>query len=431
MTAEIAILNTSAVALAADSAVTVGNKKVYNSANKLFALSKFEPVGIMVYGDAQFLSTPWEVVIKYYRREILDRKKFDTLEEYAEDFIKFLRTGPIFSEQSEIAYLMGVFEVTLENVVEAIEKDIRLLFENNEKVSESLIKRVVKKRISDECDSLNAYPYVENANDKISISLTKSIKDLDEFNSLVQEKFQKIPLSKIQVNQLRKLCVGNLLRLVFKVGYSGVVIAGFGKNDIFPKIESYEVEGRFNNYLKAGRNLGKCERVDAISNPASILAFAQSEMVNVFMEGVHPEIRRVNNYYFKGLQKELPQILLKRFNLPITAQNIEGLRSDIDDMANKFEELHTTITQKHFINPIVNTVASLPKDELAAMAEALVNLTSFKRKVTMVTETVGGPVDVAVISKGDGLIWIKRKHYFDRNLNHHFLENYFRRDEDE
>jgi len=48
------------------------------------------------------------------------------------------------------------------------------------------------------------------------------------------------------------------------------------------------------------------------------------------------------------------------------------------------------------------------QDELAAMAESLVNLTSFKRKVSMEAETVGGTIDVAVISKGDGFIWIKR-----------------------
>jgi hypothetical protein len=47
MTAEIAIV---AVALAADSAVTLrdpNNSKICNTANKLFMLSKFEPVGIM------------------------------------------------------------------------------------------------------------------------------------------------------------------------------------------------------------------------------------------------------------------------------------------------------------------------------------------------------------------------------------------------
>lgn len=68
----------------------------------------------------------------------------------------------------------------------------------------------------------------------------------------------------------------------------------------------------------------------------------------------------------------------------------------------------------------------LPKDELAAMAESLVNLTSFRRKLSMGAETVGGPIDVAIISKGDGFIWVKRKHYFSPELNQHFFANYFR-----
>jgi len=30
-----------------------------------------------------------------------------------------------------------------------------------------------------------------------------------------------------------------------------------------------------------------------------------------------------------------------------------------------------------------------------------------------------------VISRGDGFVWIKRKHYFSPDLNPHFLANYF------
>jgi len=66
-------------------------------------------------------------------------------------------------------------------------------------------------------------------------------------------------------------------------------------------------------------------------------------------------------------------------------------------------------------------VASLPKDELGAMAESLVNLTKFKRRVSIERETVGGPIDVAVITKGDGFVWMKRKHYFDAGLNPRFI----------
>jgi hypothetical protein len=86
--------------------------------------------------------------------------------------------------------------------------------------------------------------------------------------------------------------------------------------------------------------------------------------------------------------------------------------------------------RKHYIDPIMDIVKSLQKTELAEMAESLVNLTSFKRHVSKVSETVGGPTDVAVITKGDGFICIKRKHYFDINLNNHFLNNYFQEDSD-
>jgi hypothetical protein len=83
------------------------------------------------------------------------------------------------------------------------------------------------------------------------------------------------------------------------------------------------------------------------------------------------------------------------------------------------------------IQPIIRAVSFLPKDELAAMAESLVNLTSFKRKISLDAETVGGPIDVAVISKGDGFIWIKRKHYFKPELNSGFFNNYFQENKKE
>ena len=79
-----------------------------------------------------------------------------------------------------------------------------------------------------------------------------------------------------------------------------------------------------------------------------------------------------------------------------------------------------------FVDPVLDMISSLPKEELATIAESLVNLVSFRQKVTMEQETVGGPVDVALISRGDGFIWIKRKHYFDKNLNPHFFTTYYK-----
>ncbi|HMB45614.1 MAG TPA: hypothetical protein VKL21_07315 [Candidatus Methanoperedens sp.] len=68
MTTEIAIMNKHAIALASDSAVTMSQEageKIKTSANKLFALSRYHPVGIMIYGSADIMEVPWETIIKY------------------------------------------------------------------------------------------------------------------------------------------------------------------------------------------------------------------------------------------------------------------------------------------------------------------------------------------------------------------------------
>ena len=66
----------------------------------------------------------------------------------------------------------------------------------------------------------------------------------------------------------------------------------------------------------------------------------------------------------------------------------------------------------------------MPFSELAEIAELFIRLTQVRRRLSPDSETVGGPIDVAVISKADGFVWIKRKFYFDKELNYSFAGNY-------
>ena len=77
--------------------------------------------------------------------------------------------------------------------------------------------------------------------------------------------------------------------------------------------------------------------------------------------------------------------------------------------------------QKEHTSPLRLVIGMLSPEELGDLAETLVSAESLKERVTRPTESVSGPVDVAVISKGDGFIWIKRKHYFDPSLNLRFV----------
>ena len=78
--------------------------------------------------------------------------------------------------------------------------------------------------------------------------------------------------------------------------------------------------------------------------------------------------------------------------------------------------------RENYVDKLLDIVAFLSKEDLAEMAESLVKMTCLKRHITTDEESVGGPVDVAVITKGDGFVWIKRKHYFLAELNHDFFK---------
>jgi len=66
--------------------------------------------------------------------------------------------------------------------------------------------------------------------------------------------------------------------------------------------------------------------------------------------------------------------------------------------------------QQHaFINPILRVMEIAGRDELAETARDLVTLNIFKKRIMAQKETVGGAVDVAVISREGGFHWTSRK----------------------
>jgi hypothetical protein len=432
MTAEIAIMNREAIALASDSAVTMIGKpgqKIFTSANKLFSLSKYHPVGIMIYGNAIFMDVPWETIIKIYRKK-LDKKPFRKLDEYAKNFIEFLDNGNLlFPNMVQEEYLRHSVYSYFQFIKDTLNNEIHSKFDEKGKINDVTIKQTVSEIIKshyetwEKTDNIPSIPkgYNKNIIIKYGKLFDKAIKDI----------FEKLPITKNLSNKLKKIAANLFSKFPETIetgGISGIVIAGFGEKDTFPSLESFHIEGMVNNKLKYKEYVS--EKID-FDTSASIRPFAQREMVTTFMEGIDPYLRGNIEGYLSKIFDEYPGIITDNIKT-INNNDRKLLKAKLKKVSNEIFKNYLAKMQdyrwKNYVYPVTNVVTMLPKDELAAMAESLVNLTSFKRKVTMESETVGGPIDVAVISKGDGFVWIKRKHYFKPELNPQFFENYYRKD---
>ena len=155
MTAEIAILNLEAVALAADSAVTVqgsdGTQKIFLSGNKLLALSDEAPVGMLTYGSGRFMAITWEVLVKEYKRKSKN-KVFSTLSEYTIDFCRFLSSKTITNIINEEYQDDNAIELALllfQEIGEEIEKRRTKKFKNEKESTFELFKNLYKESLEE------------------------------------------------------------------------------------------------------------------------------------------------------------------------------------------------------------------------------------------------------------------------------------------
>lgn len=434
MTAEIAVMNKQGIALAADSAVTINSgpasqgSKIYVSANKIFALSKYRPVAIMIYDSAEIMGLPWESVIKSYREHLGDQE-FPHIEDYVCDFAAFVGTNSHFfpadlQDQSVDGYARGTYQ----SILQAVHAEVNQRLEKGEgPLADNDIRALFEEAIARAHSEWMAADRIASFPSQHETELTARYSDV--FVQAKRAVFEKAPdLSKEAEKQLDELLVLAYSRVPpWRIGgTTGVVFAGFGAKDIFPALREIVVDEVVLDRLIwwEGRN-AQITRDQA----ASVVPFAQNEMVARFMAGVDPEYQELLEDSFRKLMDGFTNSIFKSLPKNQPSQRArKKIREGREQMLDSYvKSLHETL-RHNYIDSVVEAVRVLPLTELAEMAESLVNLTSFKRKVSMEVETVSEPIDVAVISAGDGFIWINRKHYFSPDRNHHFFANYYRKD---
>ncbi len=430
MTAEAVIMNKHAVAMAADSAVTIGGAKVFNSANKIFAASKYHPVGLMVFGNAEFMGIPWETIVKLYRRQ-LGQRSFARLGDYADQFVAFLQrlVGAGLVEEGEDELLLATsaysFFAKLKRQIEsALERAIQ---NGSGCLGEGEIEQLVLAKIAEANRQCEEAPLLGPVSRSAHAEAKRVYRD--QIAQIASDVFEQLPITPTAHGQLHEMAISLHTRDWIENPYaSGVVVAGYGDDDIFPRLRECRFIGALAGHLCYERrreiNIGaKCT--------AAITPFAQGEMVTRFMEAVDRDYEEhlqcaLAEHWAEAIEGIMQQLAVAHVK---DAENIrDAVAGTSQEMLNRFWQQQEDYRHSSYVMPILNVVKSMPKDELAELAESLVNLTSLKRRMSQERETVGGPVDVAIISRGDGLIWARRKHYFRAELNPQFFANYYRRE---
>jgi hypothetical protein len=381
MTAEIVLMNKNGVAIAADSAVTIytsNDVKAINTSNKIYPIANHN-IAVMNFGGAEFHGIPWDVIANMWHEYL--PAQLNSLEEYAEKFIEHLKNMGYYylPEDNRVEYLESVIFHIFGFLFSNIKEDQDLTIDKLILLLDKLIKE------------LHGFEDVKHA----SRIYSSVIRHENRIKNIVSE-----ILSKLNINPNDEFYI-KIIKCVYLFSSknhntvldwrSGIVIVGYGKNDIFPGVVSFVIYGFLDGEIIY--NTINDHKI-SIDSPIFAESYGQDGDIKSFIMGLNDTILRNQIELLKN-------ILSKKLG--------EENDAFISEIIKEFRESINDYRQKEFYLPIMYVIDSLSPKDLAILAESLVNLSVIRKKYSMDNETVGGPVDVAIITKKDGFQWIKKK----------------------
>jgi hypothetical protein len=413
MTSEIAVMNQRAVALAADSAVTLidgGTVVVRNDQKKLFNLADGHPVGVMFFGVADMMGHPWDHLIEHYQKKVKPRA-FAHVRDYAQSYTGMMDNLPEFfakdKQKDEYRRLLAsVFRYVFHLAQYLRETQGEYAEASDAQVLESAVERVWREyQFRDDGTprgDLSCFPQ------GFAATVERDYSGIA--NEIIGYGFGAFGIGQQAMAHLKDIAVFAVVKDLFLEDVTGLVFAGYGTEERYPVVVTCFLSAIVGGIVK--RTEASTDAIDTEVR-SKIRVFADSEVTNAFIRGIDFNLERRIYGTVRMLLHGLVDQVIGAFG-DTDADKREAVRQQfqaqlVPQYFNALRGMMGEYQQNAFINPVLRVLEIVAKAELAETAKELVSLNVFKKRIMAQKQTVGGAIDVAVISRENGFQWWTRQ----------------------
>lgn len=401
MTSQLILLNGFGIALASDSAMTLGNKRTYETAEKVIPIPKPHRIAVLHSGSVTIHGMPYSVLVNEWANTLGDTP-LRTVALYRQNFISWLNDNhdwvtPVRATEDFIDQLRESYRLIWDEIKDNIDSDAAELDQQARCLA----------IFTDHTNRLSGYAFLTHSEGDWTNQAYETIKT--EVIALQDYWFDDIPINQEIVEQVRIYT-----RLYLEKGHflrrAGLSFAGFGEKQLLPSYASVNIGGIMNQSLLYVHDF-ELSAQPGETGYWGICPIGQRESIDLFLRGI--------DYRLVGVAKDA---VVRSIYPPVEVDDSKpgnkkkGTKPEVVVDPAFAQKIYTAIeesfeewSEKNNLRGLRTAIASLPVASLATVAQSLIEIQSLSQTITGEMGTVGGPIDVATISREHGFQWVRHK----------------------
>lgn len=402
MTAQVVLMNRYAVGLASDSVVSLnqGNNsyRTLATSEKILRLSGDHDVAIMVSGHLLLRGYPFEVLVWEWSKTLTS--KLPSVTDYLPSFIAWLEVRPELQQDSaEEEDFVDLIDETLQNIWDGSD-DLQTSGQAQEDSAEAVAFLERVKNWERYAKSRRSFPgWSEESSSKLAKSKFSEI-----INSRIDYWFDDRPITATSRNLIAGICESAPAWATADF-YTELVVTGFGNDEFLPKMSAVGLFGILGGVVRHNEI-----EVKSIGDSRGFFRFfGQWDASIQFIRGLDSGIQQTVVDFMERYVRNL----VSAQSMFIEDEGDEDLELFISEKvrvaSGELEDLIRDHSKKKFVDPLMQVISMSPEADLARMARSLIEIQSIRQSINEITPTVGGPIDVAVISKTNSFRWVRHK----------------------
>lgn len=403
MTSQLILINAHGVAIASDSAVTVGGgRRTHDTAEKVIPLRAPHRVAVLHSGNVMIHGLPYQLLLNEWISTLGDTL-FTTVEEYRTSFLQWLGSSlhwfsPERISDDWVGALSRRFDIIRRNILEEIEGD----------KTGGTPDEVALRAVRNWSEGLTTFGEFAGVDDEW---LAAANELLDEQKTKSMEYwFDDVPRAAEIDAHLHSYSYEFFRRTGPWSSSATLAFVGFGSDEVLPGYSLVDVMGVLNGRVM--HSTGRSMVGDSKTTPFwLILPLGQRSAIDLFLKGYDEEMMDAATdaaeEKLRSLRERVEKVVSE--DASSTSAFDEMFTSFAADLREAIEHRIYGDSDERYLDPLGWSMAALPTATMATVARSLVELQALRQTTTAEQSTVGGPIDVAVISRSNGFEWVRHK----------------------